>query len=90
MISEAKKYHSEGDFHKALERYLEFIKIQPLDFQAHYQIAVIYLQLANVAEAILHFEQVIKHNEGSLLSGKSILQIVKIHIRQMDYYQANF
>jgi hypothetical protein len=57
---------------------MEFIKMEPLNVYAHFQIGKLYKILAkqhknksgnekkendNLEEAILHFEQVIKHNE---------------------------
>ena len=73
---------------KALKKYVEYIKLEPLDVSVHYRIGKIYSSLGqmnhkiresphtestdvsllneqtnSLEEAMLHFEQVIKHNE---------------------------
>ena len=43
LLLEGKKHQSEGNTKKSLEKFLEYIKIQPLDFNIHYQIGLLYL-----------------------------------------------
>ena len=55
--------------------------------------------MSNQQEAILHFEQVIKHAsnvqeadaiEQQILSAKSLIEIILVHIDQRDFYEANY
>lgn len=73
LLNEADDLVKNNNLHEALKKYMEFIKMEPLDVYAHFQIGKLYKTLAKtdnekkendyLEEAILHFEQVIKHNE---------------------------
>lgn len=88
--------------------------MSPLNVEAHYMLGCLYVQLEGELtskescndEAIIHFEQVIKHNqslratndssaeekfkETGHFSQKALHEIIKIHIKSRDFYQAQY
>jgi hypothetical protein len=68
----------------ALDKYLEYIKIQPLSTKIHFKVGLLYVAISEdessqmdkvyaTQEAILHFEQVVKHihnNNGSVTNSQ--------------------
>jgi tetratricopeptide (TPR) repeat protein len=56
--------------------------------RAHYYKGKIFKKLNQQSDAVLHFEQVIKHNSDEALTGSSLFEIAKIRIKEKDFYEA--
>lgn len=66
----------------------ELLKIDSNDSEAYYFKGFLMSKMNSKAEALLSYEQSIKHNNSKRAVTKSIYEIAKIKIEQRDYYGA--
>jgi tetratricopeptide (TPR) repeat protein len=51
LITQAKKLLEQNEQGQALEKFLEYIKVQPLDSKIHFEIGVLYFEISNDGSA---------------------------------------
>lgn len=77
-------------FDQAIEDLNLIIEAEPDNARAHFYKGKILSKHDPHVEAILHFEQVIKHNQEPFLSWNSLLEIAKLRIKERDFYDAYY
>ena len=58
--------------------------------RAYYYIGKILEKQGKTQDAILHYEQVIKHSNDTFNEGNALYEIAKIKIYKKDFYEAFF
>jgi tetratricopeptide (TPR) repeat protein len=86
----ARLYYQLKLFDQALEDLNLLIDAEPGNAKAHFYKGKILSKQDTHTEAVLHFEQVIKHNEEPFLSCNALLEIAKLRIKEKDFYEAHY
>ena len=74
LMQEGIELHSKGDFHRAIEKYNEVLRLDPENIAAVYEIALSYLALGNYENAIRYAANVINSRDPSLSIGAYAIQ----------------
>jgi tetratricopeptide (TPR) repeat protein len=77
-------------FDQALDDLNVLVENDPENPKVHFYLGKILSKRDPHTEAILHFEQVIKHNEDPFLSSNALLEITKLRIKEKDFYEAHY
>lgn len=67
LIDSGISLHDRGEYDKAIEKYLEALKIQPNSSVANYEISYSYMGKEDYVNAIVYADKVIEANDGSLI-----------------------
>ena len=68
----------------------EILRIEFNNSEAYYFKGIIFYKTRNYNDALLSFEQAIKHNSSKKATTKSLYEIARIKIELRDFYGASY